>query len=281
MAASSRRTGEDRECAVCGAEFYAPRRRPNARFCSTRCKGIGSRNAFTCETCGIEAYGFRNRNKRWCSQACAAAARRTGEHRTCEHCGGTFYVPRGRAVEQTRFCSITCLNTWQGRHQTTHTCKTCGNTFKWSPSRSASGNYQITYCSLPCRDADPERAAQLIAMNQALQQRRTTKAETAGYALLDRLGVTYQRQASFNGKFTPDALIPAARLVVQFDGDYWHDRAGTSTEPRIRRRVALDRSQDAYVRACGWQVVRLWASDLATDPDGCAGKIIRHVRPPS
>ena len=61
-------------------------------------------------------------------------------------------------------------------------------------------------------------------------------------------------------------MIPSARLVVQFDGDHWHDRNGTSNEARIRRRVALDRSQDRYVRACGWEVVRLWESDLRADP---------------
>ena len=96
----------------------------------------------------------------------------------------------------------------------------------------------------------------LLEMNTRQQLGRTTRAERLGYALLDSLGVEYLRQSVFGGKFTPDAVIPSARLVVQFDGDYWHDRNGTSNEARIRRRVALDRSQDRYVRACGWEVVR-------------------------
>jgi very-short-patch-repair endonuclease len=151
-----------------------------------------------------------------------------------------------------------------------HTCKMCGGEFSWSPSRSASGAYTITYCSLICRDADPQRTAMLLAMNQRLQLGRMTRAEEAGYVILDNLGVPYLRQPNFAKKFTPDAAIPSARLVVQFDGDYWHDRAGTSTELRIMQRVALDRSQDAYARACGWEVLRLWASDIKADPAGCA-----------
>lgn len=156
----------------------------------------------------------------------------------------------------------------------------CGQVFRWSPSRSKSGAYKITYCSIRCRDADPERRTMLIAINAAQQLGRTTKAEIAGYALLDELGVEYVKQPTFAGKFTPDAAIPSARLVVQFDGDYWHDRKGTSTEARIRRRVDLDRSQDRYIRACGWDVVRLWESDLRDDPDGCANRVSQLLRRP-
>ena len=239
-----------------------------------------------CEGCGVIVTRRMRPGARYCGLPCYRSAprpqRKTGEDRTCGTCGASFYVAANRVAKgEGQFCSTACHDMHQGRAKTEHTCKTCGGVFRWSPSRSASGNYTITYCSPPCRDADPDRRAQLLAMNETLQARRTTRAEVAGYALLDALGVDYQRQATFNGKFTPDALIPDARLIVQFDGDYWHDRKGTSTEPRILRRVALDRSQDAYARACGWQVVRLWESDLRNDPDGCAEQVRQHLRPPS
>lgn len=272
----------DLTCEVCGDTFRAHgARAESARFCSRACKGIASRATFTCETCGTRSYGFRNRSKRWCSRACAAAARRTGETRACAQCGAAFYVTAGRAaLGLGRFCSLACHNAHQGRSKTSHECKVCGQTFRWSPSRSASGNYRITYCSLTCRDADPERRAMLLAMNERLQLGRMTRVEALGYALLDSVGVDYRRQVSFGGKFTPDAVIPAARLVVQFDGDYWHDRAGTSTEPRIQRRVALDRSQDAYVRACGWEVVRFWESELRDIPAACADRLSQLLHRP-
>jgi len=129
------------------------------------------------------------------------------------------------------------------------------------------------YCSVACRVAAPENKARLLAASAKQQFLTVTRAEAAGYALLDSLGIEYEPQKVFNGKFTPDATIESVRLVVQFDGDYWHDRKGTSTEARILRRVALDRSQDAYLHACGWRVLRLWESELHGDPDGCAAKI--------
>lgn len=206
----------------------------------------------------------------------------TGEHRTCAHCGGGFYVPASRVTKgEGEFCSLACHNTNQGRGKTEHVCKMCGETFRWSPSRVASGNYNPTYCSLPCRDADPARRERLVEMNAMQQSGRTTRAEVNGYALLDALGVDYLRQETFAGKFIPDATIPSARLVVQFDGDYWHDRKGTSTETRIRRRVRLDQSQDAYIRACGWDVLRLWETDLRDDPEGCADLLRQRLHLPA
>lgn len=237
----------------------------------------------TCQACGVELTKRMPAGRRFCSLTCYRAApkpdRLTGVSRPCGQCGTTFYVPKSRA-DTARFCSIACHDEMQGRHKTSHVCKVCGKTFRWSPSRSTSGNYRITYCSLVCRDADPDRVAMLLAMNERQQSGRMTSAERDGYALLDRLGVEYGRQVAFAGKFIPDAVVPSARLVVQFDGDYWHDRKGTSTETRIRRRVERDRSQDAYVRACGWDVVRLWASDLRDNPEGCMALISQGLHRP-
>jgi len=240
---------------------------------------------FTCDGCGVEVVKRCPPGSRFCSLPCYRSSprpqRRTGENRTCERCGSAFYVPASRVAKgEGRYCSLDCHNAAQGDGKTEHTCKTCCGTFRWSPSRSASGAYRITYCSLACRDADPERRAMLVEMNTRQQLGRTTKAERLGYALLDGIGVDYQRQVTFGGKFTPDAVVPSARLVVQFDGDYWHDRKGTSNEARIRRRVALDHSQDRYVRACGWEVVRLWESDLRADPEGCAARVSQLAHRP-
>lgn len=238
-----------------------------------------------CERCGVTVTKRMPAGRRFCTLSCYRSSsrpdRRTGERRSCERCGEAFYVTRSRVDQgEGQFCSLACHNLNQGSGKTDHVCKMCGEGFRWSPSRTASGNYRVTYCSLACRDADPERLAQLLAMNERLQLRRTTKAEVLGYALLDALTVDYDRQRSFAGKFTPDAVVPASRLVVQFDGDYWHDRAGNSTESRIVRRVALDISQDAYVRACGWDVVRLWESDLRSDPEGCRGRVSQFLHRP-
>jgi very-short-patch-repair endonuclease len=240
----------------------------------------------TCQGCGTEVTGHLRPDQRYCSLGCyrkgARPQRRTGATRECAQCSGAFYVTAGRAkLPETRFCSRQCADSWQGRNKTEHTCKICGETFRWSPSRTSGGKYNVTYCSLACRDADPERAAALLEMNAIQSTHRRTNPERIGYGLLESLSLRFEAQAIFAGKFCVDALLPDHQAVVQFDGDYWHDRKGGSVEPRILRRVALDRSQDAYMRACGWTVIRLWESDLKGDLAGCAEKIRQHLRLPS
>ena len=239
----------------------------------------------TCASCGETVTGHLPPRRKYCSIECYHKSpkpeRRTGEVRACARCGASFYAKRA-SIEKGggKFCSLACHNANQGRNKTAHTCKICGETFHWSPSRSASGNYRITYCSLACRDADPERREMLVAMQAIQQLGKMTRAEADGYALLDSMGVEYLRQTPFAMKFTPDAVIPSARLVVQFDGDYWHDRKGTSAEARIMRRVALDKSQDRCIRACGWEVVRLWESELRDELDTCFDRVNQAIHRP-
>ncbi len=108
-----------------------------------------------------------------------------------------------------------------------------------------------------------------------MQQRggRRTKCEVAGYAILDASGVEYLAQHLIAGKFCVDAFIPSAALVVQFDGDYWHGHPAKFPQPdaRQRKRILLDASQDAYMAACGYRVMRFWESELLRDSE-----LVRH-----
>jgi very-short-patch-repair endonuclease len=156
----------------------------------------------------------------------------------------------------------------------------CGKAFYWSPSRHKANN--ITYCSLACRDADPARHDALIAMNARQQGLSPNKVEQRGYALLDSLGVPYERQHVVGGKFCVDAFVPDAGLVIQFDGDYWHGNPKHFPAPdaRQRKRMALDQSQDAYMRACGYRVLRVWASELETLPARAAALLAHDSSAP-
>lgn len=146
-------------------------------------------------------------------------------------------------------------------------CKTCGAVFTWSPSRAKQTNPQ--YCKPACRDADPARRTQLLAMNEQQQQRNPTRIEVIGYALLDSLDVEYLRQHTIGGKFTVDAFVPDASMVVQFDGDYWHGHPSKRKpgDARQEKRMRLDKSQDAYCRRCGYGVLRVWERDIHSRPD--------------
>jgi len=88
------------------------------------------------------------------------------------------------------------------------------------------------------------------------------------YDLLDELGIVHLRQHLIAGKFCVDAFVPTANAVLQMDGDYWHGNPRFYPHPDARqcRRMNQDRSQDAYMVACGYRIVRIWASELKANP---------------
>jgi very-short-patch-repair endonuclease len=275
-----RRLGTLKRCEVCGAEFYTPKARPDAAYCGMRCKGIASR--LPTKRCAVCGKVFKPRMGRadqpCCSRECGARFRRTGKSVRCKACGSPFYVRAGQ-IGSAGFCSKGCHTRWQGRNKTVHTCKSCGKEFRWSPSRSKA--YPIRYCSLPCRNTDPDYRARLIALNARQQRGRTTRLEVAGYAMLDEIGVPYERQHTIAGKFCVDAFVPSVGLVVQFDGDYWHGNPTRFPVPdtRQRKRMHLDKSQDAYLSKCGYRVVRVWESDVQADPMGVKSRLRRLASP--
>lgn len=219
-----------------------------------------------CVSCGKIVTAHMKPNQRYCSLDCYRQSnrpqRKTGAEFACAICGVSVYIPAARFGQDHYFCSRDHANEWQGRNKTTHTCKMCEKTFRWSPSREKA--YNITYCSIPCRDADPERRTMLIGMNATQQRLHPNHVERAGYAILDGLGLAYERQHLIGGKFCVDAFVPTLGLVIQFDGDYWHGNPTAFPDPdrRQRKRMQLDQSQDAYMAACGYRVVRIWASDI-------------------
>ena len=252
------RTGTVKKCETCGEAFYAPKCHSGSRFCGVKCKGIASRLPKNfCAVCRKHFQPKCGRGEQpCCSRACGAKYRyrsRVSVEKNCEACG--------KRVEgqNTKYCSNGCfLQVWRGRNKTQYVCKICKRKVKGYPSRIR------VYCSQVCRDKDPTRRAQLLAMNTKQQQLHESKLETTGYALLDELGIEYLRQHLLADKFCVDAFVPNAALIIQFDGDYWHGHPEYFPAPDARqlRRMRLDLSQNAYLSKCGYNILRVWESTM-------------------
>lgn len=220
-----------------------------------------------CVSCGKTATGRLRPQQKYCTLECyrnhGRPTRMTGEDRPCQVCGKLSYFVAKR-IEKTKtfFCSPEHANEWQGRGKDSYICKVCGEVFKWSPSRKTTQN--PIYCTLKCRDADPDTLARLIDMNVQQSRGKTNKLELAGYAILDDIGTPYSKQELLFGKFCVDAVYPAQKVVVQFDGDYWHGHPSKFPTPDARqiRRMNMDKSQDAYLTKAGYVIVRAWETDV-------------------
>jgi len=125
---------------------------------------------------------------------------------------------------------------------------------------------------------------------QQEQLKGPNKLELAGYAILDSIGVLYIRQKRLVEKFVVDAFLPESDIVVQFDGDYWHgnpakykkfadlskapDSAFRPLNKVQRMNMRKDAGQNAYLRKCGYTVLRFWESDVKTNPGEVRSKIL-------
>lgn len=266
---------ETHVCKTCGKSFeyrVSPGRvgRRVGIYCSAECRVIGTRTGYhPCPICGKVIDSQHRFCSRECSRKSNAQKRNNGKVVTCEWCGDSFYLSLGRLEKAKHyFCCLEHLNEWQGRNKIEYTCKICGQPFRVSPSVPGLRGAPI-YCSLECRDNDPERSEMLREMNMKQQTLKPNGVERAGYAMLDRIGAEYKAQHMIGGKFCVDAFVPSCNLVVQFDGDYWHGNPAkfSGLDRRQRRRVNTDRSQNAYFAACGYAVARFWESDIRNRPE--------------
>ena len=68
-------------------------------------------------------------------------------------------------------------------------------------------------------------------------------------------GVSWEAQYAI-GRYITDFFIEPLKLVVECDGDYWHQRPG---EPEN------DAKRDAYMRTRGYDTLRLSEKSIKTD----------------
>jgi very-short-patch-repair endonuclease len=264
----ARKTGAYKTCTVCSNVFYVQKNRvEKAEFCSKKCKGIASRlpkNA--CKVCGtVFQPRMGRKDQPCCSRKCGNEYRKIREMQKCEFCGKEFYP----SADTQRFCTVSCANEWQSRNKSTHTCKTCGNEFRLSPSKTKDSPYERMYCSIGCYHDHPETKKRMAKMVADQQKMLCSSIEKIGYEILDSIGIEYIRQHLIGDKFCVDAFIPNHNFVVQFDGDYWHGNTDKfpALDARQKKRVQLDKSQDAYMAVCGYKVLRFWEHVINSSPD--------------
>lgn len=239
---------------------------------------------FTCEGCGQAVARRAPPGSSFCSLPCyrksARPKRKTGELKNCGACAEPVYVPAAQ-LKDVNFCSVDCHNTYQSRNKSNYVCAICEAPFALSPSLAKARKPK--YCSIACRNKCPAWKKNAVIAGNLIQQnsKKRTSLEVLGEDLLDAMGLAYQTQVLIAEKFTVDALI-GEKLVIQWDGDYWHGfrREGDATplSARQAKRAALDKSQDAYMRKCGYTVLRFWEHEVKQNSENVRENIARAIQ---
>jgi len=114
---------------------------------------------------------------------------------------------------------------------------------------------------------DPTQRSALMSSIRA----KNTKPELIVFAELRARGIRFQRHYErVPGK--PDLARPRKKLAVFIDGDFWHGREldrviekygeTSSWVVKLRRNIERDLEQETALRNLGWNVLRVWESDV-------------------
>ena len=93
-----------------------------------------------------------------------------------------------------------------------------------------------------------------------------TSIEIKVQKLLNLNKIKYSHPFNFNNKFACDFALVEKKIIIECDGDYWHNRKD------IKNR---DKSKNAYIKACGWKILRFWEHDINNNINEVKGEIIK------
>lgn len=246
-----------------------------------------------CQNCGKEFQTNQNRlddgRGKFCSRACHAQHTFTGMKRPprspeyrhklgvahigkspsnkkptvtliCEICGKSFEV-ENRRQDTTKHCSRECSHEAKRRVSgTTHPlwtrverqCEWCGKT-KWvKPAKL----HEFRFCSRQCQGA--------YTAKQMREGIGATSIERAIHEELTRRSIAFIPEYQI-AVWLVDIRIIGKRIAVECDGTYWH-----STPEQQQK----DANKDHWLKAHGWQIIRLTEAEIKHNPVACVDRII-------
>lgn len=212
-------------CLNCGTGFHPRLKAKDQRFCRIECRyeaKMAPMVSIVCRGCGKRfAKKARLSTMR---TACSVECRRKVDgtlHVECKRCEKLFMSGREKGRPPRVHCSETCR-----RPVHLVKCRGCGNDFRATPSRHRS------FCSFSCYRAYCGE----------------TSIEKAMRECLTRLGLAFKTQVQI-GRYSADFVLSGTRLVIEVDGEYWHN-------------AEKDGHRDAYMGRLGWLTLRFAESEI-------------------
>jgi len=194
--------------------------------------------------------------------------RRTGAFKTCIICKQNFYVTYKR-INSALYCSMNCYHKYRREHNPLigfkHSEKSKENyrkkiftkTHRYNLSKSAKGKYvsEIT--------RDKIRKNTINQHIKGLFPQTNTLIERIMEKELKYNNIKFEHPFPF-GRFVCDFAIPEKKLIIECDGDYWHNREDVKKK---------DLAKNSYLKVAGWKVIRFWEHEIKSDITYCVKRI--------
>lgn len=230
----------EKQCEACGKTYQRkPCRAPKSKYCSLKCMNVGHKK------------NTGELNSAW----------KGGKvKKKCKACGKSFKalpseIKRGGGVFCTAYCSSAYhvkerSGNWKGG-PIKKQCKVCGKTFYRKHLKR-----KAEFCSCSCST---------IYNIKHLQKKKHTGIELKVASILTALGVKYIDQHPIpEGRTVVDFYIPAQKLIIYADGDYWHSM------PNVKNK---DTNQEFLLGMNGYNVLRLSETEINKNKQKCINKI--------
>jgi len=230
-----------------------------------------------CKVCGKEFKTFpawiRKGGGKFCSRDCHYKWNVKKIKRVCKICGKEFKIcPCVIKDNGGKFCSWNCYKKWVKVKENNANwkggkvkvvCKTCGKIFEVSPYFVRNGYGK--FCSLSCRS--------LWSVKHSKKQNTSIEIKTEN--LLKELKISYQAQKIIKeGRTVADFYIPAQRIVIYTDGQFWHN----SQWAREHSKDLKDNTTDLLLGLNGYKVLRLSEKEINKEPRICLKKIKNIIK---
>ena len=109
-----------------------------------------------------------------------------------------------------------------------------------------------------------------------------TKIELAFAKEMSKRNISFVSQFSIDNKFVCDFAMPAVKLIIECDGDYWHANPKIYDKNKLHKRqinnLKRDKFKDKYLNKKGWKVIRFFGSDIKENISNCVDKVEKFLK---
>jgi len=113
-----------------------------------------------------------------------------------------------------------------------------------------------------------------------------TGIEKKVYSYLRREGIYFQKHYP-RAPGRPDIALPARKVAVFINGDFWHGYGFAGWKKRIpktywyekiRKNIARDRQNYRRLRLQGWRLMKIWEHEIEKEPEQTFKKIAEFLK---
>lgn len=109
--------------------------------------------------------------------------------------------------------------------------------------------------------SDPKEVEILkLRLLNAKTVNRDTSIEIKMQDILRQHGYFFKTQMPICNICIPDIILPERKIIIQCDGDYWHNYPDGNEQ---------DRKQDEILTKNGWRVIRFWEHEINENIQDC------------